>query len=189
MAKEENQKMSNRRNFLKKTGLAGLGLTGLGFLGSNPSEAKSKNTVEEQVTGDLRLLDWEPVPQLVVEETIITKPKFPVIDIHNHLRNLDRTEEYLKAMDEAGVWKVVSLDGRSEDGFYNEHLEVSNNVAEERFIIFYRIDFSRIDEPNYGEDEADRLEQAVKAGTSWNQSIQITWVTVQGCKWRIDCRR
>lgn len=152
---------NNRRNFLKKAGLASLSLTGLGRMGS--SQVKAKRT-PEHVTGDLRLLDWEPESQLVVEETIIKKPKFPVIDIHNHLRDLDKAEEYLTAMDEAGVWKVVSLDGRSEDGFYKEHLEVSNSVSEDRFIIFYRLDYSRIDEPNYGEDEADRLEQAVKAG-------------------------
>lgn len=66
--------MSNRRNFLKKTGLAGLGLTGLGFLRSNSAQAKSEKVIEGQATGDLRLLDWEPIPQLVVEETIIKKP-------------------------------------------------------------------------------------------------------------------
>lgn len=156
--------MDNRRNFLKKTGLAGLGLTGLGFLGSKPAEGKSKVMVEEQVAGDLKLLDWEPIPQLVVEETIVTKPKFPVIDIHNHLRNLDNTEEYLKAMDEAGVWKVVSLDGRSDGDFYKEHLQVSNSVAEDRFIVFFRPDFSKIDEPKFGENEADKLVEAVEAG-------------------------
>ncbi len=156
--------MSNRRNFLKKTGLAGLGLTGLGFLGPKSVAGKSKEAIEEQVAGDLRLLDWEPVPQLVVEETIIKKPKYPVIDIHNHLRDLDKTEEYLKAMDEAGVWKVVSLDGRSEDDFYKEHLKVSNSVSEDRFIIFFRPDFSKIDEPNFGENEAKKLEEAVDMG-------------------------
>ena len=153
---------SNRRNFLKKTGLASLGLTGLGFLGSGP--AKAAKQTSNQAMGDLKLLDWEPEPQLVVQETIIKKPKFPVIDIHNHLRNLDKTEDYLKAMDEAGVWKVVSLDGRGEDEFYKEHLEASKKVAEDRFIIFYRLDYNRIDEPNYGQDEADRLEKAVEAG-------------------------
>ena len=184
--------MSNRRNFLKKTGLAGLGLTGLGFLGSHSVQGKSKKVVEEQVIGDLRLLDWEPIPQLVVEETIITKPKFPVIDIHNHLRNLDRTEEYLKAMDEAGVWKVVSLDGRSEDNFYEEHLETSNSVAGERFIVFYRIDYSRIDESNYGEDEADRLEQAVEAGLRGikvSKSLGLRYRDASGELIRVDDQR
>src|SRR5690625_2560161 len=85
----------NRRNFLKKSGLAGLSLTGMGFLGDNiipKPVANDLNTTESN--GDLRLLDWEPVTQMVVKETEVLKPKFPVIDIHNHLRNLgERSEE------------------------------------------------------------------------------------------------
>ncbi len=114
--------------------------------------------------GDLKLLDWEPQSQMVVGETEIVKPKYPVIDIHNHLGDLKKTEEYLKAMDKAGVWKVVSLDGRSAGDFYKEHLKVSQEASKERFIIFFRPDFSRIDEPNFGENEADKLEEAVGTG-------------------------
>ncbi len=114
--------------------------------------------------GDLKLLDWEPQSQMVVSETEIVKPKFPVIDIHNHLRDLKKTEEYLETMDKAGVWKVVSLDGRSAGDFYKEHLKVSQEISKERFIIFFRPDFSRIDEPNFGENEADKLEEAVGMG-------------------------
>jgi len=156
--------MRTRRNFLTKTGLAGLGLTNLGFLGSKSTETKDRETITKQVSGDLRLLDWEPIPQLVVEETIIKKPKYPVIDIHNHLGDLDRTQEYLEAMNNAGVWKVVSLDGRSKNDFYKDHLRVSKSISEDRFIIFFRPDFSKIDEPNFGKNEADKLEQAVEAG-------------------------
>lgn len=114
--------------------------------------------------GDLKLLDWEPETQMVVGETEIHQPKYPVIDIHNHLRDLDKAEEYLEEMDKAGVWKTVSLDGRSEDDFYKEHLKVSREVSEERFIVFFRPDFNKIDEPNFGENEARKLEEAVKMG-------------------------
>lgn len=155
---------SNRRQFLKKSGLAGLGLTGLGFLGYKPTNTSPLLQQSNQESGDLRLLDWEPVPQLIVKETKVLKPKFPVIDIHNHLGNLENTEEYLKVMDEAGVWKVVSLDGRSAGDFYKEHLNVSQQVSKERFIVFFRPDFSRIDESNFGQNEADRLEEAVEMG-------------------------
>src|ERR1700748_2054323 len=44
---------------------------------------------------DLRLLDWKPKSQLVVKRTDVAKPKFPVIDIHNHLGELENTETYL----------------------------------------------------------------------------------------------
>lgn len=158
---------NNRRSFLKKSGLASLGLTGFGLMGSRLKDDFELNRTEVEraaANGDLRLLDWEPVTQMVVKQTRVEKPKFPVIDIHNHLRNLDETEDYLKVMDEAGVWKVVSLDGRSADDFYIEHLRVSHSFSKERLIVFFTPDFSKIDEPNFGEREAEKLEHAVELG-------------------------
>lgn len=113
---------------------------------------------------DLKLVDWQPKSQLVVKETKVLKPKFPVIDIHNHLGNLERTEEFLNEMNEAGVWMCVSLDGYSKDDFYKKHLEASRKVSKERFLIFFAPDFSKIDEPDFGKKEAQRLEEAVKMG-------------------------
>lgn len=117
-----------------------------------------------QTNGDLRLLDWQPKSNLVVKKTEILKPKFPVIDIHNHLGKLENTEKYLEEMDKAGVWKVVSLDGRSSNDFYKEHLEASQKVSKDRFLIFFRPDFSKIDEQDFGNKEAKKLEEAVKMG-------------------------
>ena len=115
-------------------------------------------------SGDLKLLDWRPQSQMVVKETKILKAKYPVIDIHNHLGNLDNTKKYLEEMDKAGIWKCVSLDGNSKDEYYIEHLKVSQSVSKDRFLVFFRPDFSKIDEPNYGEKEAAKLEKAVKMG-------------------------
>jgi predicted TIM-barrel fold metal-dependent hydrolase len=114
--------------------------------------------------GDLKLVDWKPVSQMKVKETKIVKAKFPVIDIHNHLGKLENTEKYLQEMEKAGVWKCVSLDANSKDDFYKEHLRVSQSVAKDRFLLFFRPDFSRIEEENFGENEAKRLEEAVKMG-------------------------
>ena len=47
---------------------------------------------------------------------------------------------------------------------YIEHLKVSHSVSKERFLVFFRPDFSKIDEPDYGRKEAERLEKAVKMG-------------------------
>lgn len=88
---------------------------------------------------DLKLLDWEPKSQMVVNETKIMKPKFPVIDIHNHLRDLEKAEYYLQQMDEAGVWICIGLDGRSKDDFYKEHLKASHSVSKERFHIYFSL--------------------------------------------------
>ena len=115
-------------------------------------------------SGDLKLVDWKPVSQLKVKVTRIEKAKFPVIDVHNHLGKLENTATYLQEMDKAGVWKCVSLDANSKDDLYKKHLEVSQSVAKDRFLLFFRPDFSRIDEPNFGENEARKLEEAVKMG-------------------------
>jgi len=129
-------------------------------------------------SGDLRLLDWRPISQLIVKETKVLKPRFPVIDIHNHLAlwdGLDSAKKYLEEMDKAGVWKCVSLDGfyKTEffksygitgEDFYKKHLRVSHSLSKERFIIFYVPYYSGIDEPDFGIKEAKRLEEAVKMG-------------------------
>ena len=117
-----------------------------------------------QESEDLRLLDWRPKSQLVVNETMILKAKFPVIDFHNHLGRLEDMKDYLEEMDKAGVVKCVSLDGHGREDFYKEHLKACKDVSKDRFIVFYSPDFSKINEPEFGENEAKRLEQAVKEG-------------------------
>lgn len=151
----------NRREFLKISGLAGFGL--VGSLLTNPI-SKAKKELQYQQIGDLKLLDWEPKSQMVVKATTVLKPKFPVIDIHNHLRNHQMTETYLEQMDKSGIWKTVSLDGRSADDFYIEHLEVLHKVSNERFLVFFTPDFSKIDEPGFGQKEAQKLEKAIEMG-------------------------
>lgn len=155
---------SNRRGFLANLGLAGLGLAGTGLNGTSSRRRRTTVGSSNADDGDLRLLDWRPQSQMVVKETEVLTPKFPVIDIHNHLRDLDQLDAYLEEMDEAGVWKVVSLDGRSADDFYIEHLQACQNVSEERLLVFFTPDFSRIDEADFGRREAEKLERAVEMG-------------------------
>jgi uncharacterized protein len=118
----------------------------------------------QKAVDDLKLTDWRPKSQLVVKETRILRPRYPVIDMHNHLGRLENTQKYLDEMEQAGVWKCVSLDGNSAGDRWKEHLKVSSSVSEDRFLVFFRPDFSKIDEPGFGEREAQRLEQAVRAG-------------------------
>jgi uncharacterized protein len=121
-------------------------------------------TLCSQEGGDLRLVDWLPRSQLVVRETAITRPKFPVIDIHNHLRDLDKAKYYLEQMDEAGVWICIGLDGHSKDDFYKEYINGLHAVSPERFQVYFSPDFSLIDEPGFGLKEAQKLEDAVRMG-------------------------
>ncbi|MFT7033204.1 MAG: putative TIM-barrel fold metal-dependent hydrolase [Cyclobacteriaceae bacterium] len=121
---------------------------------------------EVEAQSDLKLLDWDPKSQLVVSKHEVLKPKFPVIDIHNHLGNIENMEKYLEEMDKAGVWQCVSLDGRSKNNFYKKHLKASQKVSKDRLLVFFAPDWQRIDEPNFGEKEAKKLEEAVAMGVT-----------------------
>jgi len=113
--------------------------------------------------GDLKLLDWEPKSQMVVKETKVLTPKYPVIDIHNHLGRGD-ANKYLEEMDKARVWKVVSLDGYSKNNVYKEHLKAMQKVSKDRILVFFSPDYDGIDEKDYGAREAKKIEEAVKLG-------------------------
>ena len=120
--------------------------------------------IKAQTEENLRLVDWQPVSQMVVKETKVMKPKFPVIDIHDHLRDLSRAKTYLEEMDKAGVWVCINLDGRLANDAYKQTLETAKAASNERFKIFVTPDFSKIDEPDFGKKEAAKLEEAVKLG-------------------------
>src|SRR5947209_10855401 len=66
---------------------------------------------------ELKLRDWQPRSMLVTRATAVSKPAFPVVDVHNHLGGgkttltPERVRRYLAEMDAAGVRTVVNLDG------------------------------------------------------------------------------
>lgn len=153
---------NDRKEFLKLTGMAGVGLVSNGLSRHTAFDEPTGSGNNE--TGNLKLLDWEPISQLVVKTTEVLRPKFPVIDIHNHLRNHDLTADYLDVMDKMGIWKVVSLDGRSANDFYKEHIRALQKVSRDRFLVFFTPDFRKIDESGFGENEANKLEEAVNLG-------------------------
>ena len=125
----------------------------------NPSGPEAENNV-----GDLRLLDWDPQSMMVTSREIVKKSKFPSLDIHNHVRSLDNLDNYISEMDDSGVQMVVFLDGYAKDKYYEEYISALQKESADRFIPFFIPDFSRIDEQNFGENQAKLLEEAVKLG-------------------------
>lgn len=95
------------------------------------------------------LSEFTPKSRLVTKTTRIDKPRFPVIDAHNHLGELfgggwiDRPlEEILAALDEAGVVGYVDLDGGWGEDVLDLHLSRLAPAAE-RFRVFGGVDWSK----------------------------------------------
>ncbi len=118
---------------------------------------------------ELKLRDWEPKSMLVTKTTILEKPRFPVIDIHNHLGGgrqfltPERVQRYLTEMDEAGVRTVVNLDGGWGDRL-QETIEVLDKTHPTRFATFALVNFDGIDDDDWSEREASRLAEGFRQG-------------------------
>src|SRR5205823_14768150 len=66
---------------------------------------------------ELKLRDWQPRSMMVAKTTMVEKPMYPVIDVHNHLGGgaefltPQRVQHYVDELTAAGVKTVVDLDG------------------------------------------------------------------------------
>ncbi len=118
---------------------------------------------------ELKLRDWEPRSMMATKTTAVEKPLFPVIDIHNHLGGgkalltPERVKRYLTEMDEAGVRAVVNLDGGWGDRL-TETLQALDQAHPGRFHTFALVNFDGIDDDDWGQREAKRLEEGFAAG-------------------------
>ena len=96
------------------------------------------------------LQNFRPRSKLVTKTTLVNKPKFPVVDAHNHLADpfgggWDRKplSQLLDLLDEAGVTCYVDLDGGWGEEILYRHLDYFKAKAPERFQIFGGVDWSR----------------------------------------------
>lgn len=95
------------------------------------------------------LQDFRPRSTLVTKATRILRPRYPVIDAHNHLAEpfgggWDRrpVSECLDALDEAGVKMYVDLDGGWGEEILQQHLDHFKQPAPDRFLIFGGVNWS-----------------------------------------------
>jgi predicted TIM-barrel fold metal-dependent hydrolase len=96
------------------------------------------------------LENYRPKSKLVVKQTEITRPRFPVIDAHNHLSEpfgggWDKrpTAELIEQLDAAGIIHYVDLDGGWGEELLNRHLDQFKAADPGRFSIFAGIDWSQ----------------------------------------------
>ena len=97
----------------------------------------------------MALDEYRPRSRLVTKTTQVDKPRFPVIDAHNHLGDefgggwINRPlSELLAVLDEAGVITYVDLDGGWGEGILQKHLDRLKSTAPERFCVFGGVDWS-----------------------------------------------
>lgn len=152
---------------------------------ANPALGQGADKSPPPAPGDIRdmkLRDWQPRSMMVGPTTELQRPKFPAIDVHNHLgggkRTLtpDRVAGYLREMNEAGVRTVVNLDG-GWGAQLTETLDALDNSHPDRFLTFALINFDGIDDADWSDRETRRLEESFRVGAKglkFHKSLGLT---------------
>lgn len=121
----------------------------------------------------LSLHEFKPISQMVVSATAVDKPRFPVVDAHNHLAEpfgggWDKRplSELLDQLDESNITTYVDLDGGWGEEILQRHLDHFKNAAPDRFLIFSGVDWGQWPQhgTGFGDWAAGRLREQVRWG-------------------------
>ena len=112
---------------------------------------------------------FRPVSKLVVPENIIKKPKYPVVDAHNHLSPNNHAtsmeadaSELLAKMEEYDIRMIIDLDGKV--GAAGEKQLQMSEAYPDKFVTFVRVDFSTLEEPDFAHRINKRVDEYVRRG-------------------------
>lgn len=110
--------------------------------------------------------DYDPPSTLVVPETILTKAKFPFIDIHSHhwrMGNQD-LDKLISEMDGMNMGIINNLSGRGGKALKAMVDNVKEHGYENRISFFTNIEWRSIDEQDWLESTLKQLEYDVSIG-------------------------
>ena len=115
----------------------------------------------------LSIEEYQPKSTLVVAQHPVPRAKYPVIDVHSHHRSNtppERLDQIVKEMDELNLRILVNLSGGSGARLKQAVDTFKGGRHPNRFAVFANLDFSGIDDPQWGAKQAAQLEQDVRYG-------------------------
>ncbi len=127
----------------------------------------------------MELQRYLPQPALVTRSTLIERPRFPVIDAHNHLGpfgggwDTRPPAALLEAMDAANVRLYVDLDGGWGEAILQARLERFKAAAPERFMVFGGVDWARW--PEHGDDFGTWAAERLRVQQAWGAEGLKIW--------------
>lgn len=115
---------------------------------------------------DVSVVDYDPESTLVVPGEEVTTARFPFVDVHLHLNaGMDPTEmdQLVADMDALNLAVGVNLSGGSGTRLADQ-VRIFNERFPGRFVVFANVDFSNIDDPEFGAIAAEQLRRDVENG-------------------------
>jgi len=136
----------------------------LSFFGLNHTASSQEMSFEE----------YNPPSTLVVPEHIVSRAKFPFVDIHSHQGgiNKERIDQLVLEMDEINMGVLVNLSGRgfgrgtsnSQQEYIMSMLKEFQTHAPGRFMVFTNLNFAGFGDENWTRIAVKELEEDVAAG-------------------------
>ncbi len=161
-------------------------------------DVTDKNKVEAiEDIRDLKLRDWHPRSMLKTKVTRVNLPKYPVVDVHNHLGGgsetltAERIKRYLQEMDDAGVRTVVNLDG-GWDTKLQETVAALDTAHPGRFLTFALINMNGFGDEGWSKRETARLRTSFNNGAKglkFHKSLGLSYRDENGNLLEIDDER
>jgi predicted TIM-barrel fold metal-dependent hydrolase len=119
----------------------------------------------------LRLADYRPRPALRVPVHLVERPRFPVVDAHNHLGSAFGGDwatrspaELTETLQASGVETIVDLDGGQGEALSAE-IDRWASLGPDRVVVAAGLDVAAwVTDPLFGETEAARLRDSVARG-------------------------
>jgi len=121
----------------------------------------------------MQLENYRPRSKLVTKTTPVDRPRFPVLDAHNHLADpfgggwdQKPLNALLDLLDAAGVIQYVDLDGGWGEDILHRHLDLFKSRSPNRFRVFGGVDWSQwpAKGDGFAEWAAGRLVAQAEAG-------------------------
>jgi len=143
--------------------------------------------------------EYNPPSTLKVPEHIVTRAKFPFVDIHSHQGGVNETriDKLISEMDEINMGVMVNLSGRgfgrgdsnTQQEYIKAMLAEFQAHAPGRFMVFTNINFAGIGDENWSRIAVKELEEDVAAGAvglKIYKSLGFSVKDVQGNRVPVD---
>jgi predicted TIM-barrel fold metal-dependent hydrolase len=111
------------------------------------------------------IVDYRPHSTVVAADHPVPRAKFPVVDIHNHLRiTPENIEQTVKEMDGLNLRVLVNLTAGTGAGLKQSVDVIRNSPHRDRFRVFANVPWDGAGSPGWAEKAVAGLEEAVKSG-------------------------
>ena len=109
---------------------------------------------------------YDPPSTLVVPEHLITRARYPFIDVHSHHWRMATQDlkKLVSEMDELNMGIIVNLSGRGGEALKAMTDNIKKQELENRISIFTNMSWKGIDEPDWTENAIKQLEFDVANG-------------------------